>query len=573
LRRLTIFTPLRLFTAVLAVTLPLFAQQNVFVPPAEIIIVHAKVFTADTHNPSADAIAIHKGKIQAVGKEIEIERYRGIGTRVIDAGGKLVFPGFIDCHVHFLRGSLSLGRVNLEGAKDVTEIQQRLKDYAAKHPDTDWILGGGWSYAMFGADGLPDKKYLDKLFPNRPVYLDGYDQHTFWANSKALALAGISRSTLSPPNGTIVHDKFTGNPTGVLQEEADTLIRKVIPEPTEIEKVRALRAGIKWANRNGLTRVQSARWDFEILPLLDQIREDKQLTLRFDLAYLPAESQFTDKDLATIEAAHKKHHDDYINVNAVKLVLDGVVETRTAAFLEPYADEPATKGSLFWDVNKYKDTVALLDKKGFQVYTHAIGDYAVRTALDAYEEAEKRNHSKNKRHRIEHVETVATSDISRFGKLGVIASMQPLHAYPDSDTLDVWAIRVGPERAKLAWAWKSIADAGGKYAFGSDWPIVTLNPFEGIQTAVTRQTSDATPKDGFDAGERLTVADAIEGYTIDAAFAGHHEKTEGSIMVGKAADLIIVDRNIFEVDAHTIGKTKVVFTIVGGKIVYEADAK
>jgi predicted amidohydrolase YtcJ len=249
------------------------------------------------------------------------------------------------------------------------------------------------------------------------------------------------------------------------------------------------------------------------------------------------------------------------------------VESHTAAFLEAYSDDPSTRGPLFWDPAKYRSAVAEMDKRGFQVFTHAIGDNGIRTALDAYEFAEKSNHTKNRRNRIEHIEAISAADIPRFGKLGVIASMQPLHSNPDSDTLDVWAPNIGPERASRAWVWKSISDAGGRYAFGSDWPVVTLNPWEGIQAAVTRQTKDGLPKDGFVPAQRLTVAQAVEGYTIGAAFAGHREKTEGSLVVDKAADLIIVDRNIFEIDPHTIGDTKVVSTIVGGKIVYEAEAK
>jgi hypothetical protein len=232
---------------------------------------------------------------------------------------------------------------------------------------------------------------------------------------------------------------------------------------------------------------------------------------------------------------------------------------------------PSTKGSLFWDPEKYKSAVVELDKRGLQLYTHAIGDYAVRTALDAYEFAEQTNHSKDHRNRIEHIETISTVDIPRFAKLNVIASMQPLHSYPDEDTLDVWARNIGPDRASRAWVWKTIAQYGGHYTFGSDWPIVTLNPWEGIQTAVTRQTNDGKPPGGFVPSQRLTVAQAVEGYTIEAAYAGHREKSEGSLETGKVADVIIVDRNIFEIDPRTIDQTKVVVTIVGGKIVYEAN--
>jgi predicted amidohydrolase YtcJ len=568
-----LLTSVLLLAAVPGVTRPVFAQQSARVAPAEILIVHAKVYTLDPQKPWAQAIAIRHGKIQAVGRDEEVERYRGIGTKRIDAGGKLVLPGFTDCHLHFLRGSLRLSRVSLEGAKDVADLQKRLRAYAAQHPDTSWILGGGWDYTMFGATHLPDKKSLDEIFPDRPVFLEASDLHTFWVNSKALALAGILKDTPNPLNGIIVRDPQTGEATGTLKEDADALVRKVIPEPSHVEQLTALRLGIKLANRNGLTRAQSARWDFEILPVLEELRQEKQLTLRFDISYFLNEHRLEEKDLELIEGARKKFHDEWIGVNTVKFVLDGVVESHTAALLEPYTDDPSTKGSLFWDPEKYQAAVAKLDKLGLQLYTHAIGDRAVRTALDAYEAAQKKNHTKDRRHRIEHVETVAAPDIPRFGKLGMIASMQPLHSYPDADTLEVWAGNLGPDRASRAWVWNSIREAGGHYGFGSDWPIVTLNPFEGIQTAVTRQTSDGTPKEGFVPSQRLTVAQAVEGYTLGAAFAGHHEKTEGSIVADKAADVIIVDRNIFEIDPHSIGDTKVVTTIVGGKIVYEADAK
>jgi predicted amidohydrolase YtcJ len=555
------------------VTPSLFAQQSARLAPADILIVHAKVYTLDPQKPWAQAIAIRHGKIQAVGRDEEVERYRGIGTKRIDAGGKLVLPGFTDCHVHFLRGSLRLSRVNLEGAKDMPDLHKRLQAYAAQHPDKSWILGGGWDYTMFGAAHLPDKKSLDELFPDRPVFLEASDLHTFWVNSRALALAEITSGTPDPPNGFIVRDPRTGEATGALKEDADALVRKVIPEPSQVEQLTAMRLGIKLANRNGLTRAQSARWDFEILPVLEELRQEKQLTLRFDISYFLNEHRLEETDVALIEAARKKFHDEWIGVNTVKLVLDGVVESHTAALLEPYADDPSTKGSLSWDPEKYQAAVAQLDKLGLQLYTHAVGDRAVRTALDAYEFAEKKNHTKDRRHRIEHIETIAASDIPRFGKIGVIASMQPLHAYPDADTFDVWTRNLGQDRSSRAWVWNSIRESGGHYAFGSDWPVVTLNPFEGIQTAVTRQTTDGTPKEGFVPSQRLTVAQAVEGYTLGAAFAGHHEKTEGSLAAEKVADIIIVDRNIFEIDPHTIGDTKVVITIAGGKIVYEADAK
>jgi len=561
-----------LLAAVPGANRPVFAQQSARVAPADILIVHAKVYTLDPQKPWAQAIAIRRGKIQAVGRDEEVERYRGIGTKRIDAGGKLVLPGFTDCHIHFLDGSLNLGRADLEGAKDPAEIQERLRAYAAKHPDDAWILGHGWNYAMFGQEILPHKKYLDGLFPERPVFLDGYDGHTYWANSKAMFLAGIGKETPNPPNGEIVHDPQTGEPTGALKESAGELVEKVIPKPDRVAKLRALRSGLKWANQNGLTRVHSAGQDFPELDLFDELRQEKQLSVRFYIAYFQDPPELRKQDIEVMEAARKKYHDEWIDVGVVKFMLDGVVESHTAAFLEPYSDDPSANGPLFWDPAKYQSAVAEMDKRGFQIFTHAIGDKAIRTAFDAYEFTEKKNHDKNRRPRIEHIEDINSADISRFGGLGVIASMQPLHSYPDNDTLDVWARNVGPERASRAWVWKSISEAGGRLAFGSDWPVVTLNPWQGIQTAVTRQTAEGTPKEGFVPSQRLSVAQAVEGYTLGAAYAGRREKTEGSLMVDKVADVIMVDRNIFEIDPHTIGGTKVVTTIVGGKIVYEADA-
>jgi len=548
--------------------------QGRIVEPADIIVVHGHVYTANPKQPWAQAVAIRHGKITAVGDDPEIQRRRGMGTKVINAGGKLVLPGFVDCHIHFMDGSLSLGRVNLEGAKDPAEIQKRLRQYALEHPGDDWILGRGWNYAMFGPEALPHKKYLDEIFPQRPVFLEGYDGHTYWVNSKALMLAGITRATADPPNGTIVRDPQTGEATGALKESAQDLVAKFIPKPSRAEKLLALRAGMRWANQHGITRVHSAGQDFEELDLFDEMRRRGDLSVRLYIAYFLNPPELRPQDLEAIEHARKKFHDDWIDAEAVKFMVDGVVESHTAAMLEPYSDDPSLKGKLFWEPSKYKAAVAELDKHGLQLFTHAIGDYAVRTALDAYENAETQNHKKgDRRPRIEHIETIAASDIPRFGKLGVIASMQPLHAYPGSDTLDVWARNTGPDRASRAWAWKSIADAGGRLAFGSDWPVVTLNPWEGVQTAVTRQTSEGKPAAGFVPEQRLTVPQVIEGYTLGAAFAGRREKSEGSLEIDKFADLIVVSQNIFDINPHNIGATKVVTTIVGGRLVYQADTK
>lgn len=559
--------------AIIRFAISVSAQMSARIAPADILIIHAKVYTLNQAAPWAQALAIRHGKIVSVGPDEVVEKMRGIGTKVIDAGGKLVLPGFTDCHIHFLSGSLALGRLNLEGASNTEEIQNRLREYSSKHPGDSWILGRGWNYAMFAPSTLPDRQTLDQLFPNRPVLLTAYDGHTGWANSKALSLAGITKDTPNPPDGAIVRDPQTGDPTGALKESAQQLVSKLIPKPSRVDKLQAYRAGIKWANQNGITRVDSAGGDFEELPLLEELRQTKQLSVRFHVSYFLNPPELRKEEIDAIEHARKRYHDEWIDANAVKFMLDGVVESHTAAFLEPYSDDPSVKGALFWDPEKYKSAVAELDKRGLQLFTHAIGDHAIRTALDAYEFAQTKNRSKDRRPRVEHIEDVSAADIPRFGKLGVIASMQPLHAYPDADTLDVWVRNVGPERATRAWVWKSIAEDGGHYAFGSDWPVVTLNPWQGIEVAVTRQTTDGKPPAGFVPSQRITVAQAIEGYTLDAAYAGHREKTEGSLDIGKVADVIIVDRNLMEIDPRSISETKVITTIVGGKVVYEADTK
>jgi predicted amidohydrolase YtcJ len=540
---------------------------------ADTILVNGKVYTVNAQQPWAHAVAIRDGKILSIGEDAEIERLRGAATKVIDAGGKLVLPGFVDCHIHFLEGSISLGQANLEGAKNPADIQGILREYAEKHPGNGWILGGGWNYAMFGEENLPNKKYLDELFPNRPVFLYGYDGHTSWANSNALQLAGINKDTPNPANGAIVRDPKTGEATGALKESAGHLVGKLIPKPTRQEKLAALRAGIHWANENGLTRVHSAGGDFQDFDLYDELLRRGELTLRMYIAYFLDPPELRPKDIAAIEDARRKYTGDWLSGGVVKMMIDGVVESHTAAMLEPYTDDPATKGKLFWDPGKYKAAVAELDRRGLQIFTHAIGDYGVRTALDAYENAESVNNTQDRRPRIEHIETITAADIPRFGKLSVIASMQPLHAYPDEDTLRVWAGNVGPDRASRAWVWNDISKTGGRLAFGSDWNVVTLNPWEGLQMAVTRQTTEGKPEGGWMPQECITLAQAVEAYTLGAAYAGRREKTEGSIEPGKLADLIVVSQNIFEVDPHTIAQTKVVKTIVGGKVVYQMDAK
>jgi len=544
---------------------------------ADLLLVNGRIYTLNTRQPWAEALAIRGGRIVAVGTTKEMEAYRGPLSKTIDAHGHLVLPGFTDCHIHFLDGSLGLTRIHLDDATSVVEIQRRVRNYADAHPKEPWILGRGWLYPVFGRGALPDKKLLDEVVSDRPVYLEAFDGHSWWGNSKALAAAGITPSTPNPRGGVIVRDAKTGEPTGVFEEDAaDSLIERVIPLPTREQKLEAIRAGIREANRVGLVRVHSASdlgvaiSDLQNVELYDELRRSGELSLRLYLAYRLDPPEVTGRQVQEIEEARKKYHDEWIAAGSAKFFLDGVIETHTAAMLAPYSDDPSQSGSLLWDPAKYQQGVTELDRHGIQIFTHAIGDRAIRTALDAYESAQKANHTSDVRHRIEHIEDVSASDIPRFGKLGVIASMQPLHAYPDDDTLKSWAGNVGPERAQRAWAWRSIAKSGGVLAFGSDWPVVTLNPWPGVENAVTRQTTEGNPPEGFVPGERLSLEDTIKAYTLGAAFAGHREKSEGSLEPGKLADLIVLEQDLFKIEPIEIAKTQVLMTMVGGKVVYQA---
>jgi predicted amidohydrolase YtcJ len=544
---------------------------------ADTIIVHAKIYTVNQKQPWAESVAIRRGKIVAAGSEKESLAYRGANTKVIDAKGHLVLPGFRDCHIHFLDGSLSLLQVNLDRARTLEEIQHQVGAYAKAHPELPWILGRGWQYTVFGASSLPNKSYLDEVIPDRPVYLESFDGHSWWANSKALKLAGIKADSADPPGGRFVRDPVSGEPTGAVKEDAaDDIVQRAIPRPSREQVLEALRQGMRQANMFGLAGaispggVHVAGGDFTILDAYDELRRQGQLTVRFYVASRMEPPAVSPEQIERIKDAQRRYHDEWISAGAAKFFLDGVIESHTAAMLAPYSDDPGQSGKLLWEPANYKQAVAELDRRGVQIYTHAIGDKAVRLALDAYEEAQHRNQTRDARPRIEHIESVSPQDIPRFGHLGVIASMQPLHAYPDDDLFKVWAPNVGPERTQRGFAWRSIESKGGVLAFGSDWPIVTLNPWPGVQNALTRQTTEGEPPGGFLPNERISLEDSIRAYTLNAAYAARRETEEGSLEAGKLADLIILNQDLFKIEPTDIAKTEVWLTMVGGKVVYES---
>jgi len=538
-------------------------------PRADTIITNAKVYTVDAKQPWAEAVAIQGERILFVGSSKETLRHRGSGTKVIDADGRLLLPGIEDSHVHFVSGSENLAKVDLAGTKSVEEIQSRIRQFAQEHPESAWVQGRGWMYSAFPGD-MPHKKYLDEVVPDRPAIMTCADGHTSWVNSKALALAGIDRRTPDPENGTIVRER-NGEPTGALLETADSLVERILPKLNPEETLASLREGLREAARFGVVRVHGMGGEFESLDLLDRLRREGNLTVRFSVTMWVGPPGLSAEDWKAYEDARLKYNNEWISLGGIKLMLDGVIDSGTGAMLDPYEGRIQDKGKLFWEPEAYTKAVVEINSKGIQVSTHSIGDAAIRLSLDAYEEGARVSGNLDLRNKIEHAEDISAADIPRFGRLGVIGSFQPLHANPDPAWMGAWIKNVGPEREKRAWAWKSVLENGGRLAFGSDWPVVTINPWLGLQVAVTRQDMEGKPEGGWLPEQKLSLVDAVYAYTMGGAFAMRREKEEGSIEAGKLADLILVSQNIFEVEPRKIAETMVVLTMVGGRIVFEGN--
>ncbi|MEP6572495.1 MAG: amidohydrolase [Gemmatimonadota bacterium] len=536
---------------------------------ADLIIRNARVFPADGSGTFAEALAVRGHQIVAVGKGAAIDTLQGDATRVIDAHGASVTPGFNDAHVHFLQGSLTLDEVNLLDAERLEQVQEAIRAFAAAHTDRQWVLGFGWLYGAFPG-GLPTRQQLDELVPDRPAMMDCYDFHTRWVNSKALALAGITRTTPDPPNGQIVRDPRTGEPTGALKESAAQLMDKVLPKPSREEKLAALRLGIAEARRLGVTSVQDADAGAEDLQLFETLRKSGELTLRV-YAALGIHDSFTVADADRFDSLRRSYPaTPELRLGAVKLFADGVIEAHTAYMLAPYANR-ATRGTPNYTASRLNQMVTLADQRGWQILIHAIGDAGIRMALDAYDSAAAANAvpSRGRRHRIEHIEAVSAEDIPRFGRMGVIASMQPMHASPNQNVLEVWSGNIGRERASRAWAWKSIKDAGGRLAFGTDWPVVGLDPRPGVHSALTRQTAAGLPAGGFVPAQRLPLATVIETYTAGSAYAEFEEAKKGTLSPGMLADIVIWDADIFALPVDKVKDAVVATTIFDGRVVYE----
>lgn len=551
---------------------------------ADMVLVNGKIFVADDANTLVQALAVRDGKVVAAGTDAEVRALAGAGTRVVDLGGKLVTPGFNDAHIHIAEGGGALLEADLTGATSLAEIERRVREAAAKTAPGEWVQGRGWDQtrlpaAELGPGGWPTKEALDRAAPNNPVVLSRVDGHTSWANSAALRIAGITRATPNPPGGEIVRDPRTGEATGILRESpARSLVTTKVPSPGPAQIRRQIAAAMELAARTGVTSVQtdvspitSGSFDENdpALPaayrVFQELERADSLTFRV-YAWVPLTREF----IAAFSrlGIRAPYGDEWVRLGLVKGYTDGSLGSRSAYMLQPYSDAPDTRGLPQHTDAGLDSLVDAADAAGLQVILHAIGDAANRQALNAFEHAARVNPPHERRHRIEHAQVVALSDIPRFHALGVIASMQPTHATSDMR----WAEqRIGPERLKGAYAWRSMLNAGATVVFGTDFPVEPIRPVEGIYSAVTRQSRDepGTPPGGWMPEERLTREEAIRLYTAAPAFGEWQEKVKGTLRPGMLADLVVWSADLLTIPPADILKAEPVMTVVGGRVVYE----
>jgi predicted amidohydrolase YtcJ len=532
--------------------------------PADLILTRTKVWTASAALPWAEAIAISGNRIVAVGTETEILKHRGPKTLVLENPGQLVVPGFIDNHTHFLDAGLQLLSVDLRSARDEKEFAERIREAADTLPAGRWITGGDWDHEAWRGAKLPTRQLIDGFTPNTPVFVSRLDGHMALANGLALEKAGITKATPDPPGGAIIRDPQTGEATGILKDAAMSLVSRHIPEPTRLEQDEALRRALKEAARYGVTSIQDIT-SWQAYETFQRAQQHNQLTLRI-YARTPLAQWEKQADWIKKQGAG----DDWLRLGGFKAFMDGSLGSSTAYFFEPYNDDPATFGLLSDQAipeSKLRQHMLAADKAGFQLSIHAIGDRANHLLLNLFEEVARINGPRDRRFRIEHAQHLRRDDIPRFARLGVIASMQPYHCIDDGR----WAEkRIGPERIKTTYAFRSLLDSGTRLTFGSDWNVAPLNPLLGIYASVTRRTLEGRNPTGWVPEEKITVEEALRCYTINNAFASFDEKRKGSIEAGKLADLAVLDRDIFTIPPATIAEARVRSTIVDGKIVYSA---
>ena len=540
----------------LLITVVLFACNNK--ETADKIYFNAKIWTGDSAQPHAEAIAIKDNKIIFIGKDYT--SFKGNNTTMVDVEGKMMVPGFIDNHTHFLTGGYNLASVDLRKAKTKEEFISILKTYCQQHPGNGWIQGGDWDHEAWGGE-LPNKSWIDSVTGNHPLFVSRYDGHMAFANSKALQLAQINKSTAIPAGGEIVKDK-NGEPTGMIKDEAMNLMYKVIPAASEKELDEYLQRAIQHAFENGVTQINDvgSYGGWIDLETFRRARQNNQLDLRI----------YSFVALSTwqkLDSFVKKNGkgDDMLRWGGLKGFVDGSLGSTTGWFYQPYLDAPNTTGLQVTDTNDLRKWVISADSAGLHVTVHAIGDKANDYILSVFEEAEKKNGDKDRRFRVEHAQHVTQSAFAKFAALHVIPSMQPYHAIDDGR----WAAkRLYDARLKGTYAFKSMLDAGATLTFGSDWTVAPLKPIEGIYAAVTRRTLDDKNPNGWYPEQKLTVEQALKCYTVNNAYAGFFENKTGKLKAGMLADFVVLSDDLFSVKPEKIWDVKVLRTVVNGKDVF-----
>jgi predicted amidohydrolase YtcJ len=531
---------------------------------ADLVLENGQVWTGDGRRPWAEAVAVQGERIVAVGTTGEIRRFVGRATRVINIKRSLVLPGFIDSHTHFLDGGLALLNVRLRGAKSREEFVARIGDKAGELAKGEWILNGDWDDQEFDPPELPRREWIDDQTADHPVCVNRHDGHMVLVNSLTLRIAGITAATSSPPGGEIVRDSKTGEPTGILKDAAIDLVTGHIPAPTTETRLKAAEAALRLAAENGITSTHDMAYDTGHFAVYQELLKSGKLTCRIYL-YIP----IREVDLYSRLSLKTPFGNDTLKIGGLKGFVDGSLGSSTALFFEPYTDNPQTSGLLHSDMfppGIMEERLLAADSAGLQVAVHAIGDRANAVLLDLYEKVVARNGPRDRRWRIEHAQHLRPQDMERMAKLGIIASVQPYHAIDDGR----WAERkIGPDRCRTTYAFRSLLDQGVKLAAGSDWTVAPLDALAGIDAAVTRRTTDGRHPQGWYPEQRISLEEALLAYTTGGAYAEFAETKKGKIREGFLADLVILDQNIFEIPPERIIEARVRKTIVGGRIVFD----
>lgn len=517
---------------------------------------------------SLQSLWIRDGRIAGLGAEAE-RAARAAGAATLDAAGGLALPGFHDAHAHVRSGGESLAQLALADAASVDDVATALRRFAALHPGSGWILGRGWSYDIVPRGELPDRHVLDAALADRPVALESYDGHALWANSRALERAGVGPDTPDPPDGSIVREPGGGQPSGVLLDGAGALVERAVPAPTRDERLQTLERALRHCLRLGITEIDDFERDPAIFDLYAELAAHARLPLRVRVS-LPLEG-----DLDAYEVLRQRHATPQLAFGYLKAFVDGVVESKTAFLLSPYAGSEEQRGRPLVDAGRLRALVAEAQRRGFPVALHAIGDAAVRLALDTFEAAAQDAPRPGLHHRIEHIEVIDDADLPRFARLGVLASMQPFHANPFGDTPDtgVWSQNLGRERLRRSFAWRSLRRAGAPLVFGSDWPVMSADPLQGLAVALTRRDARGRPAGGWNAHQALDAGEALSAYA-GAPVGGLPTGGGGRIRVGGAADLVILAPGV-ELDrpATLWGGARVRAVLVGGELRFDASAE